>query len=577
MLMSRYGKFGAAADRDEALRLNRLSLRLYPIDHPDRAGHLFNLGHTLLKQPDPAVVDEAMAAFRDGARTPSGSPVHRIQCGSAWADLAMSTGQWAAARSAWHEVFEQLPLLIDHRLARADRQRHLHLFDGVGPRAALARIDEGDVDGAWAALEQARGVLFGQALELRADTAELRRVRPDLAAEVDRLRGILNTETAHPAFELNARPAPSSTARREAAQQWRQLLATIRATAGLDRFALPPTPDQLREAGAGGLVVAVNVTTYRCDALTLTESSADVVPLPDLTERDARAMVDRFLPAVHGATRSSAAAVLTQVLAWLWDSVTGPVLRHLGVPEGPAEDAAMPRVWWIPTGPLSVLPVHASALDRVVSSYTPTVRALHHARRPAVPGGDGPLVVGINEVPDHRPLQNAVSEAEFVAATLPGSRPPVLDGAADRRTILDRLPASDWAHFACHAMAMPDPAESHLVLHDGPLPVRELTGQSLDHARLAYLSACTTAFGGTSLADESIHIASAFQIAGFPHVVGTLWPIADTAALEFARHIYGQLNVGTDPALAVHRAVHAVRNEVPERPHLWAAHVHFGP
>jgi hypothetical protein len=39
-------------------------------------------------------------------------------------------------------------------------------------------------------------------------------------------------------------------------------------------------------------------------------------------------------------------------------------------------------MWWVPTGNLSYLPLHAAGrddecvLDRVVSSYTPTVRSL---------------------------------------------------------------------------------------------------------------------------------------------------------------------------------------------------------
>ena len=55
-------------------------------------------------------------------------------------------------------------------------------------------------------------------------------------------------------------------------------------------------------------------------------------------------------------------------------------------------------MWWCPTGPLTILPIHAaghhadsvsgttptkqSVLDRVVSSYAPTLSALIRARQP---------------------------------------------------------------------------------------------------------------------------------------------------------------------------------------------------
>jgi CHAT domain-containing protein len=85
--------------------------------------------------------------------------------------------------------------------------------------------------------------------------------------------------------------------------------------------------------------------------------------------------------------------------------------------------------------------------------------------------------------------------------------------------VLSRLANARWAHFSCHGIPEPDPAESHLLLTDGPLPVRFIADLELPNAYLAYLSACTSAYGGTSLLDESIHIASAFQLAGFQHVI----------------------------------------------------------
>ncbi|NED00616.1 CHAT domain-containing protein, partial [Streptomyces sp. SID6648] len=83
------------------------------------------------------------------------------------------------------------------------------------------------------------------------------------------------------------------------------------------------------------------------------------------------------------------------VLEWLWDNAAGPVLGLLGHDRRPSAEADWPRVWWVPGGVLGLLPLHAAGhhtdpaddarrrtvLDRVVSSYTPTVRALRHARR----------------------------------------------------------------------------------------------------------------------------------------------------------------------------------------------------
>jgi CHAT domain-containing protein len=241
----------------------------------------------------------------------------------------------------------------------------------------------------------------------------------------------------------------------------------------------------------------------------------------------------------------------------------------------------------MPTGPLSALPVHAAGhhlagtdtvLDRVVSSYTSTVQALRHSRRHArrPHGGAGTvLAVGIDEAPGLSRLAKAAQEATRVAGLHGGQ--PLLDAQATRDAVQRALPSAQWAHFACHASAEEDdPSASHLCLADGPLAVREIIGLMPAGGYLAYLSACSTAYGGTGLLDEAIHLASAFQVAGFQHVVATLWPVGDTAALDHAEQIHARLKSGADPALAVHQAVRAARSARPGSPSAWASHVHFG-
>ncbi|MBB5868508.1 hypothetical protein F4553_001887 [Allocatelliglobosispora scoriae] len=580
-------------DLDEAIRFGREATSTLGEDHPKRAALLYNLGsrlvdriaaevHPELKAQD---ADEAVGAFRAGTRAGGSTPASRVRCGRSWAELAPTVDGWPEAGGAWQEVLELLPLLVQHGLGRADRQRHLGLVSGAAAEAAAAAMELGDTALAWSALEQARGVLLSQALETRTDTAELHQTHPELAAEVDRLRVVLNMSDREDRPAAATRPT-----RRDAARDWQRLLAEVRERPGFERFALPPTIAELSEAVGDGVVVAVNVARRRSDALVLSRTKATTIPLPGLSYADAADFAARFMSAAHAPTMP-AGPHLSAVLAWMWDTIAEPVLDHLGWSAPPRPGDPPRRVWWIPTGPLAALPLHAAGhhdprqpdsagrtvLDRVVSSYAPTVRAVHRAARARVDRPGETLVVGIDTVPGHRPLTKAVEEGRLVHRTLRGGPAPLFNEAASRDAVLDALPRTDLAHFACHAAAGEDPADSHLVLHDGPLTVRELSGLQLPTGHLAYLSACTTAFGGVELADESIHIASAFQLAGFRHVVGTLWPIADTVALDFARHIYGGLHRPDDAAHAVHAAVHAVRAAYPAHPQLWASHVHIGP
>lgn len=130
------------------------------------------------------------------------------------------------------------------------------------------------------------------------------------------------------------------------------------------------------------------------------------------------------------------------------------------------------------------------------------------------------------------------------------------------------------------------PSKSLLLLHDhqqNPLNIASLAPIALDRARLAYLSACSTAFTSTTeLLDEATHLASAFQLAGFPHVIGTLWEINDDIAVTIAETFYTKLTTSQDAcdtdqaARALHDAIRAVRTKFPVTPSLWAAYLHSG-
>ncbi|WP_078598972.1 CHAT domain-containing protein [Streptomyces davaonensis] len=95
--------------------------------------------------------------------------------------------------------------------------------------------------------------------------------------------------------------------------------------------------------------------------------------------------------------------------------------------------------------------------------------------------------------------------------------------------------------------------------------------------KLVYLSGCGTAQSGTRLADEAIHVSSAFQVSGFEHVIGTLWPVHDRVAASMAEAFYSQVHAGlADPAFAIQQTARWLRNRYPAAPILWAPMIHLG-
>jgi CHAT domain-containing protein len=298
---------------------------------------------------------------------------------------------------------------------------------------------------------------------------------------------------------------------------------------------------------------------------------------------------------------------LVAVLEWLWDVVAGPVLDRLGFSGPSPDDGSWPRVWWCTSGLLSFVPIHAAGhhhtrddpvpatvIDRVISSYTPTIRALAHARRSgpqdrshrstAGTGDRSVVVVAMPHTPQATDLPGALAEATLLKQRFP-YQVTVLTGPQDatHQTVLGALPGARWAHFACHGSSdLTNPSASHLLLNDHqqqPLTVVDVSRQRLQHAGLAFLSACSTARPGR-LTDEAIHLASAFQLAGYRHVIATLWPIDDLDAVTLADDVYRQLpgpaHATFDAAAALHNATRRLRERSTPTPSIWASHIHTG-
>ncbi|MEU8615806.1 CHAT domain-containing protein, partial [Actinoplanes sp. NPDC048791] len=363
----------------------------------------------------------------------------------------------------------------------------------------------------------------------------------------------------------------------------------IRQLPGFRDFLYPSSVAGLRRQSGPGVVVMVCVSDLGSYALLVTAREIRSVPLPAVSAYE----VGRLTREYYQAIRTAAHEVTRTVLAWLWDHVAEPVLTELGITGAPVH--GWPRLWWAATGVLGLLPLHAAGrpepgghrtvLDRVVSSYTPTVRALAYARRDGAEtdGDASTLVVPMPRTRGGSDLPGSEAETALIAGLRPAGTTVLAPADAHRDRILAELPRHARVHFACHA-TNPDPrhpSAAALEVTGGrarPLSVLDVTRLRLT-GELAFLSACSTANAGEALADEAIHLASAFQLAGYRHVIGTLWPVRDAVAGRVTGPVYdGIAAAGTADAapVALHHAVRALRRRYPDRPALWATHVHSG-
>ncbi|WBB91797.1 CHAT domain-containing protein [Verrucosispora sp. WMMC514] len=572
----------------------------------------------------PAVeLAEAIAALREAAAIEAAPSLLRAVAARRYAALAAEAGDLPAALAGYTTAIELLDLVAWHGMDLDDQGRLLGQFPGLAGDAAAVAIALDRPQRAVELLEYGRGVLLTRAHDAGADLAALRAEAPRLAERLaavqtalDRLdpRRDLTGPAPVAGLAVPARAVPSggemgagSERRHELAVQRREVLAEIRQLPDFDRFLRPPPFADLARAGEDGPVVLVNVADRRCDALLVSGGRVTTVPLPELSLGELQVRAAYFLTGLAEATapvgdpgpeaqrrRAAFRRRIPETLDWLWRVVAAPVLDALDPAVAPAATGVTPtRLWWCPTGVLTLLPLHAAApldggagvLDRVVSSYTASLRSLVRARQgPAARSAPvtSALFVGMPRTPGLTDLPGAAGEQAVVRRHL--SDVTSLTGpAATPSAVLDALPGTSVVHLCCHGTQdLAAPARGRLALAGGPLHVRDLWRPAGTTAALAVLSACDTVRGGAALPDEALTLGTAFQLAGFRHVIGALWAISDTLTVQLCEDLYASLAVagGLDPeraASALHHAVRQARAALPDLPELWAGYAHVGP
>ncbi|MFJ6810943.1 CHAT domain-containing protein [Streptomyces anulatus] len=627
-LRTRYEVVGEQADLDDAIIVLDRSQRATPKNHPGRAGALTTFASACFarykKHAQSDDLRHATQAWEE-ATDAATSPAHeRMIAAHQWGTALADTGtDWAQAARALGKAVALLPLAAWHGLEQSRQQGLLTKWSRLTGEAAACAINAGNVPQALEFLEQGRSIMWGHALNRRADLTALRERYPKKAQRLDELRAELDrgTSDTFAVILLPRTDAATESAgfhgwawerRVQAARKWDALLHEVRRLPGFETFLLPPTSADLLPGGEHGPVVLINVSRYRCDAVAVTPDGIRHVPLPALDADKAVQQTVRYLNAMwqlvqaklpEQGDRKGLVHTVRVVLAELWETVTRPVLASLDLLRTAQDE--WPRIWWCPTGPLALLPLHATGqhsapngssidteptavLDAVVSSYTPNLRTLIAGRRPsAVDTEHRLLVVALPEPPAYASrlgsLPGARTEVALLTARLPDRSTPLINEQATHAEVAERLADHAFIHFACHgAQDLFDPFKNRLLLYDAPLSVSDLARHTAPRAELAFLSACQTAIGGANQPDEAIHLAAGLQFIGYRHVIATLWSIADRPAPEVADQIWKTLTPGGEfqpdlAAVAVHQAVRALRRRRPAAPHVWAPYIHLGP
>jgi tetratricopeptide (TPR) repeat protein len=607
------------------------------------------LHHQYKQKPDQNTLRAAQESFIKGLEDRCSLPIDRVKAGRSAGILLAQESAWSREESAWsratdvlEETVKLLPRVSPRMLSRDDQQFALSKLSNLSAlltsTALEARRNKEDALGF---LEAGRGMMAAITADLRSDLGELLAVNKEMARAYSDLREQLCSPNAAlrrtseiiphcPVYQWDSDPVSSRLAIEE---KLTALEEKIRKS--LPNFQLPPSASTFKELVKDGVdaIVAFNVTDIRSDAFLVTSSRIRLCSLPSLEYKKLSDVAGLFVgpKRITGGVNTTFHErndKLREALSWLWDVAVKPVLKELGF-LSESKPKKHPRLVWVTSGLVGLLPLHAAGHSwsrprvrentacHVVSSYTPTFRALKEAQDKArrMLGGQERsfLMVTMPKTtgwPDLDVMEEAESISESVRNFGAGAVEWLGDlatGPPSKDTVMRSLSNHSIAYCACHGLSdAADPSRSGILLADGSgdlperLTVRDIADMSLKRAELIYLSACHTADNESEeLMDEVIHLASTLQMVGFPHVVGTMWKAYDEAANSVARIFFekiaaemkaaqesGKPSGPPDFAYALHLAIRAVRDgradggsrkkNASDNITVWAPFIHMG-
>lgn len=591
---------------EEALQFSRRAVNSSKDDYPKKAEFQTNQG---IICECLGYLDEAYEAFAQSAESPYALPSIRLQSARIALRIAAGKGKWDEAISLAKNASKLLPLVCSRYISLQDQEYTIKDVSGLAADSCSLLLMSERPEEALQQLEFGRGLILGYLVDGKSDLS-LMKEDPEARELVERYER-LRDDVSRPV------DPQMSGGRDQTIEEIERCVDDIRKLPNYSSFLSEPAIEDILGAAEHRPVIIVNCTDFASHAIIIWQGKITSLLVDQLSMKSAPVAVKESLKRYGHCTRGPLDRTIgrdtgirreSEFLSWLWNSCVKAVLEELKS-LGFSLDGQQ-RVWWIGTGVASSFPFHAAGIHssrpsdctmaQVISSYVPTIKTLLFSRSQSseeshLEGRDRVLFVGMPTTPgDSRPLPGVLKEEVVVRKACAEKYPfeARMHPTADQ--VVEGIAESKVLHLACHGWSDPkNPSESHLLLQkqdDTGAIVDKLTVARLsnvretDNAFLVFLSACSTAEvkATSKLADEALHLASIFQISGFPHAIGSLWsasdPICVQVAGEFYRSLFGDEHGGLSDdgvAKALHSAIQKVRFRSRD-PEVWAPFVHFG-
>ncbi|KFX87738.1 hypothetical protein O988_09307 [Pseudogymnoascus sp. VKM F-3808] len=398
MLRDKHEQTAKITYLEEAIIVTKQVVNAARQDDPGRAAYLFNLGALFKSQylvtRDEAYLNKALSCFQRAWDCQTAAPLNPVKAASQCLLPLSLQGKLDIARQLGKDIINLLPTVNTKMLDRADQLAVLTGFAGVAADTCALLLAVNQSAEAIYYLENGRANIIGQLVDARSDLSTMTHQYPDLACRYERLRNEVNT----PLTGLEQNSTLVWQQRCKTVANLDACITKIRNTPGQERFQLGQTTAEIQECATGGAIVIVNIAGFRSDAIVVSTGRIQTLNLSKMCPVDAKEWQDRKWTGRRW-ERARKNKEYLEYLAWLWEACVKQIIDEVDNGHGTTGD--LPRIWWIGTGLASSMPFHAAgihssgstenAISRVISSYTPSIKALgysqHRARAADRKGG----------------------------------------------------------------------------------------------------------------------------------------------------------------------------------------------
>jgi CHAT domain-containing protein/tetratricopeptide (TPR) repeat protein len=482
-------------------------------------------------------------------------------------DLYSTLHRWEDATLAYGKALQAAEILYQKAIFLDSRASELSETADLPHRMVYALARTGNIQAAIMTLEQGRARGLSESLNRdRANLTKLQQRTPSLYTRyrdiTKQLRNLESQQRDRMTSEDRHSITPETL--RHTATKLRadleETIAQIRQVPGYENFFTPIKWEDIAIALRPNNPLLYLVTTSN-GSLTIVATPDNIEAIwSDFTETQLRELVQTWFNAYSQQqdNRSTWLNTIDATTLQLWDSLMGPIAHHL-------KTLGFDRATLIPTGDLSLLPLHAAwtydltrptgkryALDDIHFTYAPNARSLNEARAIA----DRVKADTILAIDDPRnDLPNSQREIDCAIDTFTDHTVLRHDGATIA-AVQAGLAEASIVHFSCHGIAnLTEPLNSGLAMSDGLLTLRDLFDLKLADdkgIRLAILSACETGLPGLENIDEVVSLPIGLLQAGVAGVIASLWAVSDLSTMFLLSKFYElwrEHNIPADEAL----------------------------